>query len=83
MPKDGFAAVATSCRVCGHNSISIFSLGNFYISDFLDGTREQVAKKAPPEIMPRNKSEGVVACSGSGTRFPADRSFGTTATAQP
>ena len=53
------ARVITTCRVCGSsNLIPIVSLGDLYISDFLNESESGEAEKAPMELVLCNKRDG-------------------------
>lgn len=53
----GGIRVATSCRVCAHDALApVLSLGNHYVSDFVDTMTENAS--APLELVICNASEG-------------------------
>lgn len=51
--------IITTCRVCNSpNLIPIFSLGDLYISDFLEESESKEAQKAPMELVLCNAHDG-------------------------
>lgn len=58
MPSQIFRAI-DKCRLCGFGNLApIFSLGDLYISDFLDPGQEYQGVKAPLELVLCNKRDG-------------------------
>ena len=56
--KSHITRVVDSCRVCGFKKLMpILSLGNLYVSDFLDG-RDPKGVKAPLELALCNEKDG-------------------------
>ena len=51
--------IINSCRVCGFKKLTpILSIGDLYISDFLEESEESEAEKAPLELILCNESDG-------------------------
>lgn len=52
-------SVRNTCRVCGFKSLTpILSLGDLYVSDFLDPHKDQTSDKLPLELLLCNESSG-------------------------
>ena len=58
--KQGIISSRTTCRVCGHELVSIFSIGDLYVSDFVDDNlaAEDSSKKSPLHLVLCNEKDG-------------------------
>jgi len=59
MKNNIITRIINSCRVCGSKNLTpIISLGNLYISDFLDQSEADMASKAPLDLVLCNEKDG-------------------------
>ena len=56
--KSQIISSRTICRVCGHSLIPILSLGDLYVSDFVDGDQNDGREKFPLDLVLCNEKDG-------------------------
>ena len=57
--KEDILITRDSCRICGFNKLTpILSLGELFVSDFVDDAGTEATKKAPLELVLCNEHDG-------------------------